>query len=201
MHSFWIRFLCDQFCALRIGMGAPLACKRNLSRDHKVAWRKFLFRKLLEAIPTALTQNLKDWGWRPIWHTKGVYSVILKSRAKKKNSAEFFWKRFPRRSFRALGIRIGALWQTKEVYLEIIKPSAKHFRAEFFWKRFPQRSSRALRIGLGALWRTKGVSLETLKSRAKIFRVESFWKRFPTALIQSLKDWDLCPFGIRKEFM
>ena len=124
-----------------------------------------LRRKFLQAIPTALTQSLKAWDLRPLayernlsrsplralrivigalWHTKGIYSEIIKSLAKIL-CAENLCKRFPRRSLRALRLGIGALWHAESIYLEMIKIECKNFLRRKFLKAIPTALTQSLK--------------------------------------------------------
>ena len=52
---------------------APLwHTKGVLIRTYKIAGKNFLRRKFLKAIPTALTQSLKAWDWRPLAYERSL---------------------------------------------------------------------------------------------------------------------------------
>ena len=123
-----------------------------------------------------------------------------------KSLAKFFcadnvWKRFTRRSLRALRLRICAPWHTKGIYSETVEIACKKKTcSEKVCKRFPRRSLKALRLGIGALWHTRGVYPEIIKSLAKKL-LRKILKAIPTALTQSLEDRAWRPLACERKLL
>ena len=113
--------------------------------------------------------------------------------------SENFWKRFPRRSLRALRLGIGALWHTKGVYFEIIRIACKNFLLRNSLEAIPTALTQSLKA-----WDWRPLACE--RSLFRLYKIacthflrRKLLKAIPTALNQSLKDRDWRPLACERK--
>ena len=154
MRNFWKRFPRRSLRALRLRIGALWHTKGVHLEIIKIWCKTFLLRKFLKAIPTALTQSLKAWDWRPLAYERKL------SRNYKIAGKDLLCRKFLKAIPTALTQSLKAWdWRPLACERKLCRNytiAGKIFCVENFWKRFPRRSLRALRIAIGALWHTKG---------------------------------------------
>ena len=178
----------------------PLAYERSLFGIYKIACQKISAPKIFESDSHGAHSEPQGLGLAPLRHTKWIYLEITKSSAEFSRT-ETFWKRLPRRAFRALRIGIGAPLAHERNLFGNSKSAYKIFRAEKLMKAIPTARTQSLKDWD---WRPSACERSlfgTYKIECKKFPRRKLLKAIPTALSQSLKDWDWRPFGIRKEFI